>query len=196
MLREQLQQIPIRVKVNEDVELAQRVKVLVQHHADPVEPSADVVVVSARHLDELDAAGTQAADGGDDVRRAEGDVLDAGAAVVVDVLFDLGLFLAGGGLVDGHLDGFVGRGHDDGAEGGVFTEGFKSVRVLFWAKQVLWVRFIKIRNLRADVFVVNGPETVKTKDPFIAAKILARPEMRGYISVLAKKSTRKIQRKP
>ena len=123
-------------------------------------------------------------------------MLDAGAAVVVDVLFDLGLFLAGGRLVDGHLDGFVGRGHDDRAEGGVFTEGFKSVRVLFWARQVLWVRFIKIRNLRANVFVVNRPETVKTKDPFIAAKILARPEMRGYISVLAKKSRRKIQRKP
>jgi hypothetical protein len=33
----------------------------------------------------------------------------------------LGLLLALGGFVDGHLDDFVGRGHDDTLQGGEFT---------------------------------------------------------------------------
>jgi len=46
-------------------------------------------------------------------------VLDAGAAVEIDVLLDLRFAHAVGWLVDGHLDLFVEVDHDDGAEGGV-----------------------------------------------------------------------------
>lgn len=76
------------------------------------------VVVRGGHVDELDAARAEGRHGGDDVRGQEGDVLDTCARVEGDVLFDLGLSLAGGGLVDGHLDDVVGRRHDDGAQGG------------------------------------------------------------------------------
>ena len=48
-------------------------------------------------------------------------MLDAGAAVVVDVFFNLRLFFARGRFVDGHFDGFVGGSHDDRAERGVFS---------------------------------------------------------------------------
>lgn len=61
-------------------------------------------------------------------------MLDARAGVEDDVLLDLGLLLARGGLVDGHLDEVVGRGHDDGVEG---------------------------RELGADLGVVDGPEAVE-----------------------------------
>lgn len=48
-------------------------------------------------------------------------MLDAGGvAVVLNVFFNLRLFLADGGLVDGHFDFFVGGGHDGGGEGGEF----------------------------------------------------------------------------
>lgn len=40
-------------------------------------------------------------------------MLYAGAVVEVDVFFDLGLFFAVGGFVDGHFDDVVGRGHYD-----------------------------------------------------------------------------------
>ncbi len=69
-------------------------------------------------------------------------MLDAGAVVEIDVFFDLRCLFAGGGLVDGHLDDFVGRGHDDGAEGGEF---------------------------RAHVVVVDGPEAVEAEAGFVAA---------------------------
>ena len=52
----------------------------------------------------------------DDVARVEGDVLDAGAAVVVDVLLDLALALAAGRLVDRHLDRLLVIGDDDRAQ--------------------------------------------------------------------------------
>lgn len=40
-------------------------------------------------------------------------MLHACAAVEVDVFLDLGLLLAGCGLVDGHFDDVVGGGHND-----------------------------------------------------------------------------------
>lgn len=61
-------------------------------------------------------------------------MLDARTRVESHVLLDLGLLLARGGLVDGHLDKVVGRRHDNGVEGGEFG---------------------------ADLGVIDGPEAVE-----------------------------------
>ena len=56
--------------------------------------------------EELDAGGSHRADGADDVVGRESDVLDAGAAVELEVFVDLALLLAQRGLVERelHLD--------------------------------------------------------------------------------------------
>jgi len=114
MLREQLQQIPALVKVDQNVEALEHFKVLVEHQPGLLEPQLHAVVVRLGDLDELDASGLEIRDRADDIVRAQGDVLHARPAVEVDVLLDLGLLLALGWLVDGHLDHVVGAGHDDG----------------------------------------------------------------------------------
>ena len=57
-------------------------------------------------------------------------MLHAGALVEVEVLLDLGLATALGGLVDGELDVAVAVGHDLGHEGGVFGGDVVVVEVL------------------------------------------------------------------
>ena len=69
--------------------------------------SGHVVVVRARHGQELDPALAQLGHGRDDVTRGDRDVLRAGAAVELQVLVDLRLALALGGLVDRELDAAV-----------------------------------------------------------------------------------------
>ena len=73
-------------------------------------------------------------DGGEDVVGGEGHVLDAGAAVEVEVLLDLGLAAAFGGLVDGELDVAVAVGHDLRHERGVFGGDVVVVEVLVEAE--------------------------------------------------------------
>ena len=67
-------------------------------------------------------------------------MLDAGAAVEIDVLLDLRFAHAVGWLVDGHLDLFVEVDHDDGAEGGV---------------------------VGVDLFVIDGPEPMEVQHLFV-----------------------------
>lgn len=135
-LGEQLQQVSMLVEVDEDVQALQGIEVLLELPLATVglKSHAHSRVVRVRDGDEVEAAGAQVRDGGDDVASAQGDVLDAGAAVEVDVLLDLGAALARGGLVDGHLDDVVGRRHDDGVER---------------------------RVLGGDLGVVDGPEPVE-----------------------------------
>lgn len=76
----------------------------------------------------------------DDVLGVERDVLHAGAAVVVDILLDLALPLAGRWLVDRHLDGLLKVGHDDGAQR---------------------------RELGVQLGVVDGPESVEEQRLFV-----------------------------
>ncbi len=78
----------------------------------------------------FDALLLQSRDGGEDVVGGEGDVLDAGAVVEVEVLFDLRFAAAFGGLVDGELDVAVAVGHDFGHERGVFGGDVVVVEVL------------------------------------------------------------------
>lgn len=121
MLRKQLQQITPLIKVNQNIQTLERLKILIQNHALVLQPLLHPLVVCLRDADELHTAGLQVCDGGDDVVGSEGDVLHAGAAVEVDVFFDLGFLVAEGWLVYGHFDGFVGGCHDDGLEGGEVT---------------------------------------------------------------------------
>lgn len=85
-------------------------------HTHPREPRPERLVVRRGHAQELDAARAQRCDGVQDVMRAQRDVLDALAAVVFDVLLNLRLALARGGLVDGHLDHLAVVRHNDRAQ--------------------------------------------------------------------------------
>jgi hypothetical protein len=84
MLGEDLQQISTLVKVDEDIEFLQDVDVGAQGPGDVGETPAEVRVVCTGDFEELNAPGLEVCDGGDDVVGAEGDVLDAGAVIVVD----------------------------------------------------------------------------------------------------------------
>lgn len=57
-------------------------------------------------------------------------MLHASTVVIVDVFFDLGLFLAFGGFIDGHFDDFVGGGHNDAFKGGEFAAFISVVLML------------------------------------------------------------------
>ena len=140
MLREQLQQVPPLIEINQDIQPLQHLKVLLELHPRPLQPQPHRIVVRLWHLYKLDAPRLQVCDVPHDVVGPQRNVLHAGPAVEVDVLLDLGLLLAVGGLVDGHLDDVVGRRHDDGLEGG---------------------------ELRADILVVDGPEAVEAEDLFV-----------------------------
>lgn len=120
-LSEKLEQVPALIKIDEDVKVADGLKVLVKNQAGLLEPDLDVLVIRVRDLDEFNSACLEVGDVPNNIVGQECNVLHTGAVVVVHVFFDLGLLLADGGLVDGHFDNFVGRGHDDGLEGGVFT---------------------------------------------------------------------------
>ncbi|KAL2282049.1 hypothetical protein FJTKL_11121 [Diaporthe vaccinii] len=141
-LREQLQQVPALVVVDQDVQPLDGLEVLLQLPAPLVrlEPHADRLVVRGGHVDELHAARPQGGHGGQDVGRLDGDVLDARARVEDDVLLDLRPLLAEGRLVDRHLDDLVGARHDNALERG---------------------------ELGADLAVVDGPEPVEAQAPLV-----------------------------
>ena len=84
--------------------------------------------------EEVDALLFHCRDGGEDVVGGEGHVLDAGSAVEVEVLLDLGFAAAFGGLVDGELDVAVAVGHDLRHEGGVLGGDVVVVEVLVEAE--------------------------------------------------------------
>ncbi|MGY4277986.1 hypothetical protein ACVILE_004166 [Streptomyces sp. M18.1] len=106
-LGEDLQQVAVLVAVDEDLQLAQRL----DGDAGLAGPLAEGVVVRVGRVQELDAVRLHRAHGLHDVVGVQRDVLDAGAAVELQVLVDLGLLLGDGGLVDRelHLEGAVGH---------------------------------------------------------------------------------------
>lgn len=101
---EYLQQVAILVVVDQDLQLLQNLQVLFDLHLAAGESQPQKVVVRVRHGEKLDAARAEALYGRNNVVGVEGDVLDAGAAVVLDIFGDLGLPLARGRLVDRYFN--------------------------------------------------------------------------------------------
>src|SRR5262245_57227188 len=99
-LREDLKQVPLLVAVGED---AQATKVLVVH-VDLAHAILQVVVVRGRSPEEPQPALLEPLHRANDVVRGHCHVLHSRPAVEVEVLLDLALPLALGGLVDRELD--------------------------------------------------------------------------------------------
>ena len=99
-LGEDLQEVAVLVAVGENAEAGELSDAL----ADGGDARREVVVVRRGHGQELHAARPHSRDGVHDVAGGEGDVLDAGAAEVVEILRHLRLPAAGSRLVDGELD--------------------------------------------------------------------------------------------
>lgn len=112
-LRKQLQQIPSLIEINQYIQIPDRLKILLQNQPGLLEPYLQVLVIRIWDLDEFNTPGSEVGDVADDIVCSKGDVLNTSAVEKVDVFFDLGLFLAFGGFVDGHFDYFVRGGHDD-----------------------------------------------------------------------------------
>src|SRR4051794_2458094 len=109
-LREDLQQVALVVAVDEDAQALEVLEVL----GDLADAVRRVVVVGVRRVEELDAAALELLDALHDVARGDRDVLGAGATVVLEVLVDLRLALALGGLVERELHAPVAVRHDLG----------------------------------------------------------------------------------
>ncbi len=76
----------------------------VERLVDLTDPLRQVLVVGGRDREEANAALPHRLDGGDDVVRDQGNVLDARPAVELQVLLDLTLALALGRLIGRELD--------------------------------------------------------------------------------------------
>jgi hypothetical protein len=101
--REQLEQISLVVIVDQDFQSFDFVDVFLDFDGHVREVLPQVGVVGLRNLEEVDPSVSEGVDGGKEVIGVEGDVLDSGSGIVVDVLLDLASLLAGGRLVVGHL---------------------------------------------------------------------------------------------
>ena len=129
-LGEDLEHVAFVVAVDQDAEFFELVDGLV----DLADASLQLGVVGVGDGEEVDALLLHGGDGGEDVVGGEGHVLDAGALVEVEVLLDLGLAAAFGGLVDGEFDVAVAVGHDLGHERGVLGGDVVVVEVLVEAE--------------------------------------------------------------
>ena len=116
-LGEDLQQVAVFVAVDEDAPLLQ----FLNRDPDLADPAAQdgVGVVAVGGGEELHAALLELVDRLADVRGRKGQVLHAGAPVELQVLVDLGLALAAGGLVERELDPVVTAGDDLAHQRGV-----------------------------------------------------------------------------
>ncbi len=97
VLGEDLQQVAVLVPVDHDAQLGQ----VLPREVDAVQALPGVVVVLGRDRQEADAPLPHGPHRGHDVGRVQRHVLDAGRAVVVEVLLDLALAAPLGRLVDG-----------------------------------------------------------------------------------------------
>src|SRR5207249_4794704 len=114
-LGEDLQEVALVVAVYEDAQVFELVEVFV-YLADA---EGNFLVVGVGHAQELQAVIAQLADRAQDVAGDEGDVLDAGAEVEVEVLLYLRLLAPFGRLIDGELDAARAVLHHLGHEGRV-----------------------------------------------------------------------------
>jgi len=102
------------VVVDEDFELLKDLDVFLNVNADLFEASAKVVVVGIRNLvKELDTSVLHRSHCRDYIVRAHGNVLDASAAIILDIFLNLAFSDSISGLIYGHLDALVEVGHDN-----------------------------------------------------------------------------------
>jgi hypothetical protein len=107
-LSEQLEKVTTFVKVNQNIQALDGLKVFLQNQARLLQPGLHVDVVCLGDFDELHASSLQVGDVADDIVGLESNVLDTGTIVEINVLLDLRLLLALRGLIDWHLDHLVG----------------------------------------------------------------------------------------
>jgi hypothetical protein len=127
---EDLEHVAFVVAVDEDAEFFE----FVDGFVDLADAGLQLGVIGVGDGEEVDSLLLHLGDGGEYVVGGEGHVLDAGAAVEVEVLLDLGLAPAFGWLVDGEFDVAVAVGHHLGHEGGVFGGDVAVVEVLVEAE--------------------------------------------------------------
>jgi hypothetical protein len=123
---EDLEHVALVVAVDEDAEFFEFADGLV----DLADAAFELGVVGVGDGEEVDTLLLHCRDGGENVVSGQCHVLDAGALVEVEVLLDLRLAAAFGGLVDGELDVAVAVGHDLRHEGGVLGGDVVVVEVL------------------------------------------------------------------
>lgn len=104
VLAEDLQQIPVLIEIDQNLQLLQHFQVLRHLDAALGQPLAQRRIIVGRNRQELHAARPQTANGRKDVAGVERNVLHTGSGIIVDVLLDLRTLLAQGRLVDGHFD--------------------------------------------------------------------------------------------
>lgn len=84
MLGEDLKQVSALVKIHQDIQPLEHVYVRPKCPRNLCEALSQIGIVCGRDTEELDTACLEVSHGGDDVVRAERNVLDSGAVVVVD----------------------------------------------------------------------------------------------------------------
>merc|ERR1719234_1998785 len=105
-LREDLKKIPIVVIVDQNLQSLDRINVFLHLDWGLCQPLSEHIVVAVWNVEELHASCSQIINGGDDVKRPDGNMLNPCASIVVDVLLDLRFLLPWSWFVDWHLDCF------------------------------------------------------------------------------------------
>lgn len=130
---ENLEDVSVVVEVNQNLKFAQHLEVLVHFGLGVRQLGLDEVVLAVGDVQEFESTLLEVGDFVDDVPRAQCDVLHARAALLVDLLLDLGHALAFRRFIDRHFDSFV-EVADHGA--------------------------LQRRKFSLDLIVVHTPETV------------------------------------
>lgn len=104
VLGEQLQQIAALVEVDENTQLPQLIEILGYLDRGIRKALLHELVVRVRDLDELNATLAKVRNVANDVVCPQRNVLDSSTIIKINILFDLRLLKAFGGLVDWHLD--------------------------------------------------------------------------------------------
>ena len=117
-LGEDLEQITLLVIVDEDLLLADNFDVLLDFETQVLHTLKEAVIVGiGNFVKEFNTTLLHSADCGHNIVRAESDVLDTIATVVLNIFLDLALSATVGGLVNGHFDVFIKVSDDNRAEG-------------------------------------------------------------------------------
>src|SRR5688500_13123505 len=98
--REDLQQVSIRIAIDENSELLENVDRLV----DPADAPLELAIIARGNAEKLHSAIPKRRDRMNDVVGREGEMLNARASIEVQILLDLRLLLPRGGFVDGEFD--------------------------------------------------------------------------------------------